>query len=158
VQDTTAGEKHQRKKQWAGCNIVQSDIVEEIEMNIMKSPGLLATVLAGSLCGMLSAQGNAQETPIEFRMVAAKNNMSSCKSYDASLSRVHTLTVMGDKAIIKSAGGIDDTMKQTSPKVYKTTANLGGLKFEVVADASKKPGTLEVTKPSDGCRWSAVAQ
>jgi len=33
------------------------------------------------------------------------------------MSRVHSVTKMGDKATIKSAGGIDDTMKQTKPNV-----------------------------------------
>ena len=37
---------------------------------------------------------------------------------DASLSRVHTITPMGDTATIKSAGGMNDKMKQSSPNVY----------------------------------------
>jgi hypothetical protein len=129
---------------------------KEIEMNIRKSHGLLKLALvAALLIELVPAQPNAQVAPIEFRMIASKDNPSTCKNYDTSLSRVHALTMMGDRAIIKSSGGIDDTLKQTAPKVYKTTVSMGGVKFEVVVDASKNPLTVEVVKPSDGCRWSA---
>jgi hypothetical protein len=67
------------------------------------------------------------------------------------------VTLMGETALIKSSGGIDDTMKQTSPKVYKTTFALGPNKLVVVADASKTPRALSVTEPSQGCHWNAIA-
>lgn len=103
-------------------------------------------------------QAHAQDGSVEFRLVAATGNLAQCSSMDASLSRVHTFTVNGDKAKIKSSGGIDDNMKQTSPKVYKTTFSLGGVRLEVVADMSQTPRTLDVAEVARGCRWNAVAQ
>jgi hypothetical protein len=126
-------------------------------MTIVKSPMLVAAVLAGSVAGMLSTAADAQNAPIEFRLIAAQGNPTGCMSLDASLSRVHTVTLMGDKATIKSAGGIDDTMKLTAPNVYKTTFSLGGVRLDVVADASKTPRTLDVTEAARGCRWNATA-
>lgn len=90
-------------------------------------------------------------------MVAAKGNPSACTNIDASMSRVHTVTIMDDKAALKSSGGINDTMKQTQPKVYRTTFSLSGAKLEIVADTSVTPKTLEAVEPKLGCRWSAVA-
>ncbi len=113
--------------------------------------------LAGSLAALMLPQASAQDAPIEFRAVAAKGNPSGCVSLDASLSRLHTITLMGDKAILKSSGGINDTLKQIAPRVYKTTFSLGGVKLDVVADASKAPKTLQVTEASRGCHWNAVA-
>lgn len=117
----------------------------------------LTSSLIGVLASIATIGANAQNAPIEFRVVAAKGNPSACTNLDASLSRVHTITLMGDKASLKSAGGINDTMKQASPGLYKTTFSLGGVKLDVVADASKIPKTLEVTESSRGCHWNAVA-
>ena len=121
-----------------------------------------ARTLAASLIGIVAAiaahDASAQTAPIEFRVVAAKGNPSGCISLDASLSRVHTITLMGDKAMLKSSGGINDTLKQTVPNVYKTRFGLGGVNLDVVADASKSPKTLEVTEASRGCHWNAVAR
>jgi hypothetical protein len=113
-------------------------------------------LLAGSLAGTPTLEANAQDAPIEFRMAAAKSNPVGCTSLDASLSRVHTVTLMGDKALLKSAGGINDTMKQATPKVYKTVFTLAGVRLDVVADASKMPRTLTVTEAQRGCHWNAV--
>lgn len=90
-------------------------------------------------------------------MVAAKGNPSACTTLDASMSRVHSVTVTGDKAALKSSGGINDTLKQTQPKVYKTTFALSGARLEIVADTAATPKTLEAVEPKLGCRWSAVA-
>ncbi|MEI7871301.1 MAG: hypothetical protein WCK95_04230 [Alphaproteobacteria bacterium] len=118
-----------------------------------------AKTLATSLIGLLlAAAANAQSAPIEFRVVAAKGNPAGCTSLDASLSRVHTITLMGDKALLKSSGGINDTLKQTSPDIYKTRFGLGGVNLDVVADAGAKPRTLQVTEASRGCHWNAVAK
>ena len=76
---------------------------------------------------------------------------------DAALSRVHGVTKMGDKAIIKSAGGIDDTMKQKTPNVYTTVFTLSGVRLDVVADASVTPATLSVVEAQRSCKWNAVA-
>jgi hypothetical protein len=43
------------------------------------------------------------------------------------------------KAVIKLLGGIDDNMKQITPKVHKTTIN------------------LKAVEPKLGGRWNAVA-
>ncbi|MSP76247.1 MAG: hypothetical protein EXR12_08940 [Rhodospirillaceae bacterium] len=114
-----------------------------------------AVLLVGISGGVLPA--SAQNAPIEFRVVAAKGNPSGCMSLDGSLSRVHTITLVGDKAMLKSAGGINDTLKQTAAGVYKTRLGMGGVNLDVVADVSKSPRNLEVTEASRGCHWNAVA-
>jgi hypothetical protein len=70
---------------------------------------------------------------------------------------VHIVTKTGDKATIKSAGGIDDTMKQNTPNVYTTVLSLAGTKLDVVADASVTPRTLTVTEAQRGYKWNAIA-
>lgn len=120
-----------------------------------------AKTLTASLIGIVAAiaaqNASAQNAPIDFRLVAAKANLAGCTSLDASLSRVHAVTLMGDKAQLKSTGGINDTMKQTSPSVYKTTFSMGGVRLDVVADTSKTPKTLTVAETQRGCHWNAVA-
>jgi hypothetical protein len=106
----------------------------------------------------LASPAHAQEAPIEFRLVPSAANMSACTALDAQMSRVHTITPMGDTAEIKSAGGINDTLKQTRPHVFETTFSLGRLTLFVVANASAAPRTLDVTEKSMGCRWNAVAK
>ena len=113
--------------------------------------------LIGILTVILAATAAAQSAPIEFRLTADKANPAGCTSLDASLSRVHTVTVTGDKALLKSAGGINDTLKQTSPGIYKTTFSLAGVRLDVVADASKTPRSLSVVEAQRSCKWNAVA-
>jgi hypothetical protein len=48
-------------------------------------------------------------------------------------------------------------MTQTTPGVFTTVLGIGGTNFNVVADTSKSPKTLDVTEPRLGCRWNAVA-
>ncbi|CAN5752793.1 hypothetical protein BH11PSE3_BH11PSE3_31180 [soil metagenome] len=96
--------------------------------------------------------------PIEFRLIAAKANMAGCSGLDTSLSRVHAITLMGETAQLKSSGGINDTLKQTSPSLYKTVFTLGGIRLDVVADASKTPRSLTVTDAQRGCHWNAEAR
>jgi len=100
----------------------------------------------------------AQGVPIEFRMVPAQGNPGGCFQLDSAMSRVHTVTPMGSDATIRSAGGINDTLKQTAPNIYTTQFRLGRMTLDVVADASKMPRTLSVTEPKVGCRWNAVAR
>ena len=100
----------------------------------------------------------APGVPIEFRMVPAQGNPAGCFQLDAAMSRVHTVTPMGNDATIRSAGGINDTLKQTAPNLYTTQFRLGSVTLDVVADASKMPRTLTVTEPKVGCRWNAVAR
>ena len=119
------------------------------------------TRIASSLIALVAivatAGASAQNAPIEFRLVGAKANPSGCLSLDGSLSRVHTVTLMGDKAMLKAAGGVNDTLKQTSPGIYKTRIGMGGVNLDVVADASASPKTLEMVEASRGCHWNAVA-
>jgi len=119
-------------------------------MTIMKSVAALTV-------GLLAFPALAQDKPIQFRLAAATSNPVGCTALDPALSRVHTVTKTGDTAIIKSAGGIDDTMKQKTPNVYTTVFTLSGIRLDVVADASKTPGTLTVVEAQRGCKWSATA-
>jgi hypothetical protein len=115
-------------------------------------------LLPAAFCLLTFAPVSAQDAPIEFRVVPVQGNPSDCMQLDASLSRVHTITKTADGADIKSAGGINDKMKQTSPNVYETSFSLNGKTLKVVADASKTPKTLQVSEPRLGCRWTAVAK
>ena len=116
----------------------------------------LALALASTACSDL-APGQAQ-APIEFRVAPTDRNPSSCQRWDADLSRVHTFTRTGDTAVLRTAGGISRTMSMTSPSVFTTTMTIGSTNFNVVADASKSPGSLDVSEPRTGCRWSAIAR
>ncbi|MBV8412922.1 MAG: hypothetical protein JOY64_35235 [Alphaproteobacteria bacterium] len=118
---------------------------------------LAIATLAASLAGILSIQANAQNTPIEFRVVPTDRNPWSCRQWDAELSRVHTFTPTADGATLRTAGGITRNMTRTSPNVFTTTLALGGTNFNVTADTSKSPKALDVSEPRIGCRWSAVA-
>jgi len=118
-------------------------------MKIVTSVAALAVVLA--------APAFAQDKPIEFRLVAATTNPVGCNALDAAMSRVASVTKKGDTATIKSAGGIDDTMKQKTPNVYSTVFTLGGVRLDIVADASATPPTLSVYEAQRGCKWNAVA-
>jgi hypothetical protein len=123
--------------------------MEDIDMKILK--------WAAGFAALLVFPAFAQDNPIEFRLAPAKSNPVGCTALDADLSRVHTVTKTGDKATIKSAGGIDDTMKQNTPNVYTTVLSLGGTKLDVVADASVTPRTLTVTEAQRGYKWNAIA-
>jgi hypothetical protein len=114
-------------------------------------------ISTAALAVMLAVPAFAQDKPIEFRLVAAKTNPVGCNALDAAMSHVHTVTKTGDTVVIKSAGGIDDKMKQKTPNVYTTVFSLGGTKLDIVADASVKPATLSVVEAQRGCKWNAVA-
>jgi hypothetical protein len=119
--------------------------------------GSSTLALLALAAAFVSLQASAQDAAIQFRLEPATGNPALCSTYDASLSRVHTVTMSGATATIKSAGGIDDTMKETSPKIYTTVFQLAGKRFPIVADASKTPRTLSVTEPDYGCKWNAIA-
>lgn len=112
-----------------------------------------ACLLAAAPVSPVVAQGE----PIRFRLTPAVGNPTGCTNLDAALSRVHTITLAGDRARLQSAGGINDTLKQTAPKVYRTTFRLGDVTLEVVADAARDPKSLVVNEPKRGCHWAAVA-
>jgi hypothetical protein len=99
----------------------------------------------------------AQGAPIEFRVTATDRNPSACQRFDAALSRVHTFTRTGDTAALRTAGGINSSMTQTSPGIFTTDFSLGGTTMNVVADTNTSPKSLDVREPRIGCRWNAVA-
>jgi hypothetical protein len=113
---------------------------------------------AAILTGIGSLQAFAQSAPVEFRVTPTDRNPTSCQRWDAELSRVHTFTPTTDGATLRTAGGITRNLTQDSPNVFTTTLAIGGTNFNVTADTSKSPGTLEVAEPRTGCRWSAVAR
>jgi hypothetical protein len=126
----------------------------------MRSIGIKAlctSALATSLAGLTWTAAHAQGTPIEFRVTATDRNPAGCQRFDAALSRVHTFTRTADGASVRSAGGVNSTMTQTSPGVFTTSFSLGGTTLNVVADSTSSPKSLEVREPRLGCRWSAVA-
>lgn len=114
-------------------------------------------LFTAALAVVLAGPAFAQDKPIEFRLVAATTNPVGCTALDPAMSRVASVTRKGDKATIKSAGGIDDTMKQKTPNVYSTVFTLSGVKLDIVADASVTPATLTIVEAQRGCKWNAVA-
>mgnify|MGYP006281548455 CR=1 FL=1 len=100
----------------------------------------------------------AAATTVEFRVVPTDRNPSSCQRWDADLSRVHTVTRSGDTATLRTAGGIARPMAMTAPNVFTTTMTIGGVNFDVVANAAPPPGSLDISEPRTGCRWSAIAR
>jgi hypothetical protein len=113
------------------------------------------SLLIATAAAITSGQAMAQNA-IEFRVVPTDRNPSSCRQWDAELSRVHTFTPTSDGATLRLAGGINRNMTK-SGNVYTTTLALAGTNFNVTADTSKSPKSLEVAEPRTGCRWSAVA-
>ena len=118
---------------------------------------ILAAVLTGMTAAVAQAQtASADSAPIEFRVVASPDNISGCRGLDGTFSRVNTITLQGDKALLKIAGGITETLKQTAPHVYTTVITMNGVRLDVVADASKSPKTLVMTDKNRGCRWDGT--
>ena len=110
----------------------------------------VVVILAGS-AAMAQQQGHV------FRLTKNPSNVGVCSALDAAMSREHTVTVMGDKAVLKFPGGNDEDMKQVSAGTYRTELELGRVKVEFVADVSKSPKTLVVREPREGCRWTGEA-
>lgn len=118
-------------------------------------------LLLAAACATAPASPGTPTTaaaPIDFRVVPTDRNPSACQRWDADLSRVHTFTRSGDSATLRTSGGITRTMTMTAPNVFATTMTIGGTNFNVTADTSKSPGTLDVSEPRTGCRWSAIAR
>jgi hypothetical protein len=115
---------------------------------------LCTSAAAASLAATLAL---AQAAPIEFRVTPTDRNPSACQQFDAALSRVHTFTPTADGASVRSAGGVNSTMTQTSPGVFTTNFSLGSTTLNVTANSTTSPKSLEVREPRIGCRWSAVA-
>lgn len=116
-----------------------------------------AFAIAASLTGLLGTPAFAQGAPIEFRVTPTDRNPSACQRFDAALSRVHTFTPTADGASVRSAGGVNSTMTQSSPGIYTTNFSLGTTTLNVTANSTTSPKSLEVREPRIGCRWSAVA-
>ena len=117
-----------------------------------------SAITAALLVGMTASFAHAQSAPIEFRMAASDANIAGCRSLDAQLSRVHSVTLNGDTARLKLAGGISETLKQTAPGVYTTVFTLSGVRLDVVANSATSPRTLVVTEKNRGCRWDATTK
>jgi hypothetical protein len=88
-----------------------------------------------------------------FRLAPARN-LVGCSRLDTALSREHTVTVVGNEAHFRSAGGINDTGRQVRPSVYATNFSLANVRLDVVADLSQPTKTLTVDEKNAGCRWT----
>ncbi len=108
---------------------------------------------------LVSFSSEAQQTATyAFRLAPNSSNVGTCNRLDASMSREHTLTVTGDKAVVKSAGGVNDNLKPDGAGVYRTEFRHAGVTLAVVANVAQSPRTLVVTEPRAGCRWSGEAK
>lgn len=116
----------------------------------------LAAALTVLCWGTASSTVLAQGTTIEFRVVPTGRHPAGCNRWDAELSRVHTFVTTNDGATLRTAGGITRNMIRSAPNVYTTTFAIGGTNFNVTADASTSPKTLEVSEPRVGCLWHAI--
>lgn len=105
---------------------------------------------------LLPTLATAQDSVTEFRLAQDPKNIQGCTALDPSFTRVHTLTIKGGQAEIKSAGGIDDKMKLVRPNVYETMFALSGARLNVVADLSGTAKMLTITEKNRGCKWTAV--
>lgn len=112
--------------------------------------------LVAGIATLLPFTATGQDAVVEFRLTQDPKNIQGCTALDSAMTRVHTLTIKGDQAEIKSAGGIDDTMKLVRPNVYQTVFALAGARLLVVADLSGTPKTLTVSDNNRGCKWMAV--
>lgn len=106
---------------------------------------------------LLPAIVSAQDSTTEFRLALAPGSIQGCMRLDSSMSRVHTLTIKDGEASIKSAGGINDKLKMTEPKIYKDTFQLGGARLDIVADLAATPKSLTASNRELGCKWTATA-
>ncbi len=121
-------------------------------------PSLKHALLAFAVAVLLPSIVLAQDISARFRLAQAPGNIQGCIAFDSALTRVHTFTLKGGQAEVKSAGGIDDKMKLASPNVYTTVFALGGAHLDVVADIGATPRTLTVTEKNRGCKWVATAE
>jgi hypothetical protein len=102
---------------------------------------------------LISVTAAAQDAEVRFRLAQDPKNIQSCTSLDAAFTRVHTFTLKGGKAEIRSAGGVDDDMKMVRPNVYATEFALSGTRLDVVADLAATPRSLTITEKNRGCKW-----
>lgn len=112
---------------------------------------------SAALSSLAATLALAQAAPIEFRVTPTDRNPSACQQFDAARSRVHTFTATADGASVRSAGGVNSNMTQSSPGIFTTNFSLGSTTLNVTANSTTSPKSLEVREPRLGCRWSAVA-
>lgn len=118
----------------------------------MRRVVLLAIASLVSLPSLATAQ---QTGVFKARLEPDARNIGVCGRLDTSLRREHTLTVNAKEALVVGAGGVKAKMKAAGADVYQnSTVQIGGDQFLIVADLSRKPGTLVVTDSRMGCRWS----
>ena len=111
---------------------------------------MMAAVLA------VPAAASAQDGVYRFRLAGMPGNIVGCVGLDSSFTRVHTLTIGNGAAELKSAGGINDTLKLAQPGIYRGTYELGGRRFEIEANTQAK--NLIVSNRDTGCKWTAQAE
>ena len=107
---------------------------------------------------LLPVTSTAQDASVKFRLAQDPKNVQGCTSLDSAFTRVHTFTLTGGKAELKSAGGIDDNMKMVRPNVYATEFALSGVRLDVVADLAATPRSLTITEKNRGCKWHGVPE
>jgi len=116
---------------------------------------LILPLIALSLLPVTAA---AQDGSVRFRLTQDPKNIQGCTNLDAAFTRVHTFTLKGGKAELKSAGGVDDDMKMVRPNVYATEFALSGTRLDVVADLAATPRSLTITEKNRGCKWHGVPE
>ena len=116
------------------------------------------TLLIMAAIAILPCAAAAQDSVTPFRFTAAPGNIQGCIAMDPSFTRIYTLTVRSGVVDIRSAGGIDDTMKLVRPGVYAATFQLSGGQIDFVLDTNANPKTLTATSKNLGCKWNAVPE
>jgi len=106
-----------------------------------------------ALATLLPAVAAAQDTSVEFRLVAAPNNITGCIVADPQFTWVHKFTVKGGQAELTAPGGETTSMKLEKPGIYATDYEMGHFDVHVVADVGAK--TLTVSDRNLGCKWTA---
>jgi hypothetical protein len=114
---------------------------------------LAPLVLAGLMPLAAAAQQNVE---VKFTFQQNPNSISGCIMADPSFTREHTFMIVNGQVELKSAGGIDVTMKPIRPNVYQGTFNLGRMNLIYTADLGATPPTLVAQTQDGGCKWNAV--
>jgi hypothetical protein len=97
---------------------------------------------------------SAQDSATRFRLAGVPGNIQACVALEASMARVHTVTVKGGNADLRFAGGINQKLKTVKPGVYTADFEMSGARLDAVADLTATPKTLTVTSKSLGCKWT----
>ena len=92
---------------------------------------------------------------MEFRLVAAPDNIQGCIAADPQFTRVHTFTVKNGQADLTSSGGINTKMKLEKPNVYETDYQLGGSTCTSSPTLPRRPSRSPSRRRTSGCKWTA---